>query len=111
MDYFLTFVLGMVSSMLILRWAMRRAIDRIVGKIDQELAATEIDTGPKLRVELDQNTYFTYNTTNNQFVCQGSSVQQLRERLSEMFPGQAATIVQGDPAVLAAMQQELDRTK
>lgn len=111
MDYLVTFVLGMITSMLILRWAMRRAIDRIVGKIDQELAATEIDAGPKLKVELDQNIYFTYNTANNQFVCQGSSVQQLRERLSEMFPGQTATIVEGDPVVLAAMQQELDRTK
>lgn len=111
MDYFLTFLLGMAASMLILRWAVRRAIDRIVSKIDQELAATEIGTESKLRVEFDQNTYFTYNTTNNQFVCQGKSVQQLRERLSEMFPGQTATIVEGDPVVLAAMQQELDRTK
>lgn len=111
MDYVVTFVLGMVTSMLILRWAMRRAIDRIVGKIDQELAATEIDPGPKLKVELDQNIYFTYNVSNNQFVCQGTSVRQLRERLSEMFPGQTATIVEGDPSVLAAMQQELEQTK
>ena len=111
MDYFVTFVLGMATSMLILRWAMRRAIDRIVGKIDQELAEADSDPGPKLKVELDQNIYFTYNVSNNQFVCQGTSVRQLRERLSEMFPGQTATIVEGDPSVLAAMQQELERTK
>lgn len=111
MDYIVTFVLGMATSMLILRWVMRRAIDRIVSKIDQELAEADTDTGPKLRVELDQNIYFTYNASNNQFVCQGTSVQQLRERLSEMFPGQTATIIEGDPSVLAAMQQELEQTK
>jgi hypothetical protein len=74
MDYFVTFVLGMLASMLILRWAVRRAIDRIVSKIDQELATdrTATDPGPKLRVELDQNIYFTYNASNNQFVCQGT---------------------------------------
>jgi hypothetical protein len=113
MDYFVVFVLGMAASMMILRWVINRTIVRLVGEIDRELSAksTEADTGPKLKVELDQNTYFTYNIANNQFVCQGSSVQQLRERLSEMFPGQTATIVEGDPAVLAVIQQELERTK
>jgi hypothetical protein len=38
-------------------------------------------------------------------------VQQLRKRLSEMFPGQTATIIEGDPSVLAAIQQELEQTK
>jgi hypothetical protein len=109
MDYFVTFILGMAASMLILQWAMRRAIDRILSNIDQELENT--DTGPKLKVELDQNIYFTYNVENNQFVCQGSTVRQLRERLSEMFPGQTATIVEGDEAVIASIQQELEQTK
>lgn len=113
MDYFVTFMLGMAVAMLILRWAVNRAIDRLVGDIDRELSAksTETDSGPKLKVELDQNIYFTYNVSNNQFVCQGATVQQLRERLSEMFPGQTATIVEGDAAVLAAIQQELEQTK
>lgn len=109
MDYFVVFVLGMVASLMILRWVVRRTIDRIIGEMSLE--DTVQDNGIKLKLEFDQNTYFTYNTANNQFVCQGSSVQQLRERLSEMFPGQTATIVEGDPAILTAMQQELERTK
>jgi hypothetical protein len=109
MDYFVVFVLGMVASLMILRWVVRRTIDRIIGQMSLE--DTVQDDGIKLKLEFDQNTYFTYNTANNQFVCQGSSVQQLRERLSEMFPGQTATIVEGDPAILTAMQQELERTK
>ena len=111
MDYFVTFLLGMATSMLILRWALRRTIDQILKKIDQEVDAEETDNGPKLKLEFDQNTYFTYNVSNNQFVCQGTSVQQLRERLSEMFPGQTATIVEGDADILAAVQQELEQTK
>lgn len=109
MDYFVVFVLGMVASLMILRWVVRRTIDRIIGEMSLE--DTVQDDGIKLKLEFDQNTYFTYNTANNQFVCQGSSVQQLRKRLSEMFPGQTATIVEGDPAILTAMQQELERTK
>lgn len=113
MDYFVIFMLGMAVAMLILRWAVNRAIDRMVGDLDRELSAksTDTDSGPKLKVEFDQNIYFTYNASNNQFVCQGATVQQLRERLSAMFPGQTATIVEGDAAVLAAIQQELEQTK
>jgi hypothetical protein len=111
MDYFVTFFLGMATSMLILRWALSRTIDQILKKIDQAVDAEETTDGPKLKLEFDQNTYFTYNTANNQFVCQGTSIQQLRERLSEMFPGQTATIVEGDPVLLASIQQELEQTK
>lgn len=109
MDYFVVFVLGMVASMLILRWVVRRTIDRVLAQLDLEDTAQ--DNSIRLKLEFDQDTYFTYNVDNNQFVCQGSSVQQLRERLSEMFPGQTATIVEGDPVILAAMQKELEQIK
>ena len=109
MDYFVVFVLGMVASMLILRWVVRRTIDRVLAQLDLEDTAQ--DNSIRLKLEFDQDTYFTYNVDNNQFVCQGSSVQQLRERLSEMFPGQSATIVEGDPVILAAVQKELEQTK
>ena len=99
----------MVASMLILRWVVRRTIDRVLAQLDLEDTAQ--DNSIRLKLEFDQDTYFTYNVDNNQFVCQGSSVQQLRERLSEMFPGQTATIVEGDPVILAAMQKELEQIK
>jgi hypothetical protein len=112
MEYFLAFLAGMITAMLILRWAVRRVIDRVVDRLLPEVVQeTDQDDGIRLKLEFDQNTYFTYNTENNQFVCQATTVQQLRERLSEMFPGQTATIVEGDPVILAALQQELERTK
>ena len=111
MDYIVVFVLGMVASGLILKLVIRRAIDRILDQMNLESTDSVQSSDIELKLEFDQNTYFTYNTANNQFVCQGSSVQQLRERLSEMFPGQTTTIVEGDPAILAAMQQELEQTK
>jgi hypothetical protein len=110
MDYFVIFVLGMATSLLILRWTIRRAIDQIMSRLAQEDAVQ--DNNVKLKLEFDQNTYFTYNTANDQFVCQGSSVQQLKERLTEMFPKQTTfTIVDGDPAVLATVKQELEHSK
>lgn len=112
MDYFVVFVLGMAAAVLILRWAVNRAIDRIVSKIDRELSdSTETDTGIQLKVEFDQNMYFMYNAVNSTFVCQAPTVEQLYRRLQQMFPNQTATIVEGDPELLVAIQQELANIK
>ena len=111
MDYFVVFVLGMAAAMLILRWAVNRAIVRLVGEIDRELSSTEADAGIQLKVEFDQNMYFMYNAVNSTFVCQAPNVEQLYRRLQQMFPNQTATIVEGDPELLVAIQQELANIK
>lgn len=112
MDYFVMFLLGVVTAVMVLRWAVQRAVDRFVDQLVPETnQATASATDIQLKIEFDQNIYFAYNTENNQFVCQGNTVTQLRQRLSEMFPGQTATIVDGDPAVLAMLQKELEDIK
>jgi hypothetical protein len=114
MEYFLIFVAGMAASMMILRWAINRAIDRILDRTaqkDEADTATTDTVNMELRVEFDQNTYFTYNAVTSAFVCQAATVQQLRERLIQLFPNQNATIVDGDPVVLNTIQQELANTK
>lgn len=111
MDYFIAFMLGMASAMMILRWAVNRAIDRIVSKIDQELADKTDDVGIQLKVEFDQNMYFMYNAVNSTFVCQAPTVEQLYRRLQQLFPNQTATIVEGDPELLVTIQKELANIK
>jgi hypothetical protein len=112
MDYFIVFMLGAAAALWLLKVAVRRAIDRIMDQmmLDSQQSATSAP-GVQLKVEFDQGTYFTYNTENSQFVCQADTVLQLRQRLSEMFPGQTATIVDGDPVVLAVLQKELENIK
>jgi hypothetical protein len=75
------------------------------------LSSTEADAGIQLKVEFDQNMYFMYNAVNSTFVCQAPTVEQLYRRLQQMFPNQTATIVEGDPELLAAIQQELVNIK
>lgn len=111
MDYFIVFMLGMAAAMLVLRWTVNQAIDRIVSKIDQELADKTDDVGIQLKVEFDQNMYFMYNAVNSTFVCQAATVEQLYRRLQQIFPNQTATIVEGDPELLVAIQQELANIK
>lgn len=111
MDYFVVFMLGMAAAVLVLRWAVNQTIDRIVSKIDQELADKTDDVGIQLKVEFDQNMYFMYNAVNSTFVCQAPTVEQLYRRLQQMFPNQNATIVEGDPELLVTIQKELANIK
>lgn len=112
MDYVVMFVLGAVTAAWLLRIAVHRAVDRIMDRVIADPKQSEKPTADiELKVEFDQETYFTYNTHNNQFVCQAKTVSQLRQRLSEMFPNQTATIVDGDPAVLAVLAKELKDIK
>lgn len=112
MDYFVVFMLGAIAAIAFLRWTINRAIDRIMNELTSDSQpAAESAAGIQLKIEFDQDTYFTYNAENSQFVCQAHTVSQLHQRLMEMFPGQTATIVDGDPAVLAVLQQELKDIK
>jgi hypothetical protein len=112
MEYSVVFLLGAAAALWLLKVAVRCAIDRIMDQmmLDSKQSAKSAP-GVRLKIEFDQGTYFTYNTKNSQFVCQATTVLQLRQRLSEMFPGQTATIVDGDPAVLAVLQKELENIR
>lgn len=113
MDYFVTFVLGAVAALLVLRWVLQRSINRIIDTIvaKHAAAAEAQDTGVQLKVEFDQNMYFMYNAVDSAFVCQAPTVEQLYKRLQQMFPNQTATIVEGDPELLNSIKQELINLK
>lgn len=112
MDYFVVFMLGAIAAIAFLRWTINRAIDRIMNELTSDSQpAAESAAGIQLKIEFDQDTYFTYNAENSQFVCQAPTVEQLYRRLQQMFPNQTATIVEGDPELLVTIQQELVNIK
>ena len=101
-------IFGVLITILAIRWMAQRLIQRladIVSGPDQpEETANEI----KLKLEFDQNNYFMYNVVDGSFVAQGESIVQLRERLNKRFPDFNATVVDGDPDVLAKLRKEIE---
>ena len=60
-----------------------------------------------LDIELDNGTYFCYNHTDKQFVCQGGTVAEIRQAFQNRFPEKTAYLAGGDPEVVAEFRTEL----
>jgi hypothetical protein len=113
MEYFLVFVAGMAASMLILRWAVNRAIDRMLERIareDQEDSVTADAEKMELRVEFDRDIYFCYNVTDGAFVCQGKDLAEIRSNFRSRFPGVDAVIVDGDDSSVSWLKTEMSKS-
>jgi hypothetical protein len=113
MEYFLVFVAGMAASMLILRWAINRAIDRMLDRIAQEDDADSVIADPanmELRVEFDRDIYFCYNVTDGAFVCQGKDLTEIRSNFRSRFPGVNAVIVDGDDNSVSWLKTEMSKS-
>ena len=113
MEYFLVFVAGMAASMLILRWAVNRAIDRILDRMAREEddvdAVAKDAVGMELRVEFDQNIYFCYNVTDGAFVCQGTNLSEIQSNFRSRYPDVNAVIVDGDDNSVSWLKTEMNK--
>ena len=88
---------------LILYQRIKNRIDHMIRAVVDE--ATESLIG--LEIELDKGVYFCYNSEDKQFVCQGTTVADIRQAFQDRFPGKTAYLAGGDPAVVAQFRTEL----
>ena len=82
---------------------LKSRIDRMINEIIQEAEANLVG----LDIELDNGTYFCYNNEDKQFICQGSTVAEIRQAFGARFPGKTAYLAGGDPRVVAEFKTEL----
>lgn len=111
MEYFLVFVAGMAASMLILRWTINRAIDRMLERIAREDEEDTADAEKmELRVEFDRDIYFCYNVTDGAFVCQGKNLAEIQSNFRSRFPDINAVIVDGDADCAKQLKTEMSKS-
>jgi hypothetical protein len=64
-----------------------------------------------LTIEIDQGQYFCYNIENKQFICQGSTVEEIQKTFEARFPNKIAYLVDGSPDVITQFRTELSKLK
>jgi hypothetical protein len=84
---------------------IRGRVDDMVDQIIQEAQADVIG----LDIELDKDTYFCYNNEDKQFVCQGTTVAEIKQSFQDRFPGKTAYLAGGDPVVVEQFRTELKK--
>lgn len=89
----------------ILYQRIRGRIDRMIAEVVDEATADIVG----LEIEVDRGRYFCYNSEDKQFVCQGSTVEEIKQAFSERFPGKTAYLAGGDPVVVEQFRTELKK--
>ena len=58
-------------------------------------------------VEEDAGQLYFYRETDRQFLCQGTSLAEIRSRFNDMYPEKIAFLAGGDPALIERLKAEL----
>jgi hypothetical protein len=82
---------------------IRGRVDDMVREVIKEAEADLVG----LDIEVDNGVYFCYNNEDKQFVCQGTTVAEIRQAFRSRFPGKTAYLAGGDPRVIAEFKTEL----
>ena len=62
-------------------------------------------------VEEDAGQLYFYRETDRQFLCQGSTLTEIRKRFNDMYPEKIAFLAGGDPALIERLKAELKTLK
>ena len=94
---------------IILSWAFFNwAVSRIGERIESELAEQDNNIG--MRIEVDQNIIYCYNSETNQFLCQGQTLKEIQEVFQARFPHLSAYVDGGDPEVIEKWKNEISNS-
>ena len=64
-----------------------------------------------VHVEEDAGQLYFYRDTDRQFLCQGTSLSEIRSRFNELYPEKIAYLAGGDPALIERLRTELKALK
>lgn len=92
----LSFILGALCSILLISWALNRALKKKLQEIEQLNQELEkIQTVPiiNLRVEKHQDMFYCFDNSTDEFVCQGANFDHLLAAFKSRFPNKNGVIM------------------
>ena len=96
-----------IALVMLYAWSVYRGLVRRVDRMVLDMVAEAENSMIGLDIELDRGVYFCYNSKDQQFVCQGRTVAEIRQVFGERFPTKTAYLAGGDPAVVEHFKTEL----
>jgi hypothetical protein len=89
---------------------VRRFEDDLRGLVRETIKEVEADM-VGIVVEEDAGQLYFYRETDRQFLCQGTSLTEIRRRFNELYPEKIAYLAGGDPALIERLKTELNTLK
>jgi len=85
---------------------VRRFEDDVRGLVRETIREVEADM-VGIVVEEEGGQLYFYRETDRQFLCQGSTLTEIRKRFNDMYPSKIAFLAGGDPALIERLKAEL----
>jgi hypothetical protein len=85
---------------------VRRFEDEMRGLVRETIREVEADM-VGIVVEEEAGQLYFYRETDRQFLCQGTTLSEIRKRFNDMYPSKIAYLAGGDPALIERLKAEL----
>ena len=89
---------------------IRRFEEDVRGMVRETIREVEADMVP-IVVEEDAGQLYFYRETDRQFLCQGTTLMEIRKRFNEQYPSKIAYLAGGDPVLVERLKNELKALK
>ena len=89
---------------------VRRFEEDVRGMVRETIREVEADM-VGIVVEEDAGQLYVYRETDRQFLCQGTTLTEIRKRFNELYPEKIAFLAGGDPALIERLRTELKTIK
>ena len=106
----LEFIVGVIVGVIASAIAVKIISNMIIKKFQRALNSVVSDLEEKesliirARVEEDNGVFYFYNNDSNEFLVQGSNLQELLEHLESRKPGTTVQVVDGDKETIAHLK-------
>jgi hypothetical protein len=114
-DIVLWISVGIAIGAWMFYFALKLAVNILARRIQQQLETLDealkeqVDLIP-CRVEQHNGVFFVYNNDTEEFMAQGSTLAELRERIKARWKDQRVSVVAGDEAVLEQLKAQLNES-
>jgi hypothetical protein len=82
---------------------LRRVVRETIREVEEQFVGVV--------VEEDAGQLYFYREEDRQFMCQGSTLAEVREKFNELFPEKIAYLAGGDPVLIERLKAELKTIK
>lgn len=101
-------VLGILIAVLLIYLYIRGLVRQVMREVDQMIEVAKNQLMPVI-VERMNGVIFCYSKEDNQFICQGATLTEVREAFKTRFPNKTAYLDGGDEELVKELREELGK--
>ena len=102
----LSILVGMGLAGLLIYLYIRGLVHEVMAELDAHIERAASTLMP-VTVERENGVLFCYSKEDNQFICQGANLEEIRAAFKARFPDRTAYLDGGDPELVEELRAEL----